>query len=721
MKRILISILFLHITTLVVKADHQWRTVVYAEDVWHYFVGTQEPPTQWNTLGFNASDWPTGQGGFGYGDNDDNTVVGSTVTVYIRINFQIYNISDISQAVLHVDYDDGFVAYINGSEVARSAVEGNPPKYDQIATISHEAFMYRYQDPELFKLNVASLQDGDNVLAIQVHNRNIGSSDLTIKAYLTVLNKDGEKYGNPPDWFSLPVPFEASVLPLFIIDTENNENIPDEPKINATMKIIDNGERNYITDEPNIYNGRVGVEIRGNYSATLPQKPYGIETRDENGQNNNVALWDFPKENDWILLANYNDKTFLRNTLIYHLFEKMGHYAPRTKHAEVIVNGSYDGIYVFTEKIKVDKGRVDIANLKAEDNEGDEVTGGYIFKIDYFDGDDGFYSSFHPIDDPNRRAFYVFHDPDKDEITSQQRIYLESFIKSFESVLYSNSFYEAGTGYDNYIDVSSFIDYFILGELSRNSDAFKKSKYYYKDKDSKGGLIQSGPVWDFDWAFKDLELYGLTNGEGWMYRINEWNRTPPSDGWMVRLMQDSTFVDKVNERYYSLRKTILSTSYLFNYVDSIHSLLDEAQEWHYKRWDILGKNVGASELGTPPSTYAGVMIQFKDWVSTRLRWLDRNIVKLYESATVRQTGIDNQPLSSFRLFPNMAPNSIFIENSTGIQQLEVYNSTGRKVISENYYGAYSVQLALDQLTSGLYIVQFTSNDFITHVSKFIKK
>ena len=720
MKRIYLSILFLYFTTFVVHAEQKWRTVVYAEDIWHYFIGIQEPPGQWNTINFNVTNWATGEGGFGYGDNDDNTVVGNTLSLYTRINFQIDNISEISKIVLHVDYDDGFVAYLNGTEIARRGLQGNPPAYNQTAA-EHEAVMYKGEKPDLFELNLSSLQEGENVLAIQVHNVSLNSSDLTIKAYLSVLTSAIDKFGNPPGWFSLTTPFESSNLPLFIVNTENGDQIPDEPKITANMKVIDHEGRNYLTDDANIYDGLVGIEIRGHYSSTLPQKPYGIETRDEYGQNKNVAFWDFPEENDWILLANYNDKTFLRNTIVYHLFEKMGHYAPRTKLCEVLVNGSYDGIYVFTEKIKIDKGRVDIANLKVDDNDGDEVTGGYIFKIDYFDGDDGFYSSFHPIDDPDRRAFYVFHDPDEDEITQSQSIYLESFIKSFESVLYSNSFYKTGTGYDNYIDLSSFIDYFLLGELSRNSDAFKKSKYYYKDKDSNGGLIQSGPVWDFDWAFKDLQLYGLTNGEGWMYRINEWNRTPPSDGWMVRLLQDSTFVDKVNERYYSLRNTLLSEDYLFSYVDSVQSLLDEAQKRHYQRWDILGKNVGASELGTPPDTYEGVIAQFKNWVETRLQWLDNNIVRLYESATVRQTGVSRHQLSYIRIFPNPAYNSVFIENSTGIQQLEIYNSMGQKVVSENYYGAYSVQLAVDQFANGLYIVQFISNDFTTHSSKFVKK
>ncbi len=126
--------------------------------------------------------------------------------------------------------------------------------------------------------------------------------------------------------------FKTSALPIVIINTPNGEKIPDEPKITADMKIIHNGsgQINNITDPGNIYSGKVGIEIRGRYSASLPQKPYGFETRDNAGNNLNVQILDMPEENDWVLTANYNDKAFLRNYLAFDIFRKMGHYAPRT-------------------------------------------------------------------------------------------------------------------------------------------------------------------------------------------------------------------------------------------------------------------------------------------------------------------------------------------------------------------------------------------------------
>jgi hypothetical protein len=179
-------------------------------------------------------------------------------------------------------------------------------------------------------------------------------------------------------------------IPLVVIEVNGGFSIPDEPKIKAHIKIIDHGpgQLNFASDSGNIYDGNAGIEVRGAYSASLPQKPYGFETRDSVAENLNVSLLGMPEENDWILLANYNDKAFLRNSLAGQIFRSMGHYAPRTMHCEVIVNGSYNGIYVLTEKIKRDKNRVDIARLEPTENHGDYVTGGYIFKTDYSSSED---------------------------------------------------------------------------------------------------------------------------------------------------------------------------------------------------------------------------------------------------------------------------------------------------------------------------------------------
>ena len=365
---------------------------------------------------------------------------------------------------------------------------------------------------------------------------------------------------------------DSTNIPLIMINT-NNQLIVDEPKINVDFKVIDNfpNSLNYPTDSGNIYSGIAGIEIRGSYSATLPQKPYGIETRDTQGNNNNVSLFGMPKENDWILIANYNDKTFLRNVLAFDLFEKMGHYAPRTKLCEVVVNDIYNGIYVFTEKIKRDNGRVDIAKLDLDDNFGDSLTGGYIFRVDYWNQNNSWISNYNNPNFPNDAVRYVYNYPDYDEITIQQKNYIQNLVGDFEDALWSNDFEDLILGYRPFINTRSFIDYFIVNEFARNVDGFKKSRNFYKDKSSKDSLIYAGPVWDFDWAYKDHSS-SMINGSGWRHDYSGPTDVKPP-GWYIRLLQDTTFANELNCRYFNLRNTIINY-----FIYSSFSMVSEPQK-----------------------------------------------------------------------------------------------------------------------------------------------
>lgn len=182
-----------------------------------------------------------------------------------------------------------------------------------------------------------------------------------------------------------PFVFTSSNLPIVTINTAG-QTIADSPSIIANMGIINNGVGaiNNLTDVPNEYNGNVAIEYRGNYSQSLPQKPYALELRDVNNLELNVPLLGMPLEHDWCLIANYNDKVFMRNTLAYKLATEMGHYATRSQFCEVVVNGSYQGVYVFMETIKRDNNRVNISRLDPIEISGLDVTGGYILKNDYW-------------------------------------------------------------------------------------------------------------------------------------------------------------------------------------------------------------------------------------------------------------------------------------------------------------------------------------------------
>jgi hypothetical protein len=512
---------------------------------------------------------------------------------------------------------------------------------------------------------------------------------------------------------------DSTNLPIFIIDTRG-QAIVDEPKINADLKIVYHSNKyDHVNDTPNIYDGNIGIEIRGRYSAMLPQKPFGLETRDSLGENLNVPLFHMPPENDWILLANYNDKTFMRNSLTFELFRQMGHYAPRTQFCEVILNGFYQGIYIFTEKIKRDKNRVDIAVLDQYDNSGDDVTGGYIFKIDYYDETNSWKSLYSPIGHSDKIVYFVYHYPDAKDITNDQKAYIKQFVNLMETEMYSFGSQRFIDRISNYIDINSFIDYFLLNELARNVDAYKKSSYFYKDRKNNGGRIHAGPVWDFDWAWKNINecFFGATDGSGWAFTVHQCDIWPVPPSWTVKLMNDVHFKRQAKDRYLALRNTIFSETYIFNYIDSVALVLDEAQKRHYQKWQILGFNVGVPEVEFQTITYEGEITKFKDWISKRLNWLDTQFTSVLVTGLDDQDTKNLQNRSDLRLYPNPVQSELKIESDKKILDISVYTHNGQLIKQIHYTNTINVR----DLSSGMYFIKVFYNEGSSLVDKFIKK
>jgi subtilisin-like proprotein convertase family protein len=517
-----------------------------------------------------------------------------------------------------------------------------------------------------------------------------------------------------------PFVFQSSNLPIVLINT-NGVEIPDDPKIDALMGIIDNGEGviNYITDTPNAFNGNIGIELRGNYSQGLPQKPYKFETRDAGGAEDDVALLGMPQEHDWCLIANYNDKVFMRNTLSYSLFEQMGNYATRSRYCEVVLNGSYQGVYMLMESIKRDNSRVDIAKLEADENTGLNVTGGYILKSDYWTNEDSWVSDFHPLDHPDRDVRLVYEYPKPEDITDAQKAYIQNFIYDMESALYGDNFADPVNGYAKYMDVDSFIDYFIVNELARNIDGFRKSFFFNKDKDVSATQIsklKAGPVWDFDWAFKNIwscSIFEATDGSGWAHHINDCEPDVASPGWHIRLLQDPAFANRLRCRYESYRESVMSNEALTAYIDDKAALLQEAQARHFEKWGNLGVNTGTPELEYDPSTFALQIDQFKNWINFRLAWLDANIPGTAQDCSLAVTD-PNQ--NGFEIYPNPVKDKAYISISTGIQPdtAIVYDLTGKRVFSGSISNG---SIDLSSVANGLYICTVLSEGSVIKTVK----
>lgn len=419
------------------------------------------------------------------------------------------------------------------------------------------------------------------------------------------------------------VNFTSSNLPIVVINTHGH-SILNEVKITADMGIIYNGEgqRNYVNNDYNNYNGKIGIEHRGSSSQSFPKKSYAFETRDENSANLNVSLLGMPDENDWILYGPYSDKSLIRNAIIFKLSNDIGCYATRTKFVELVLNGDYRGVYVLMEKIKRDKNRVNISNLRPEDIEGDQLTGGYIIKIDKIAGAqvDGWTSPFPPYPGTNNRIYYQYHYPQPNDINQPQKTYIQNHIHQWETILYGTKYKELFDGYYDWINMDSFVDHLILNEAARNVDAYRLSAFLYKDKNSKDSLIYAGPIWDFNLGFGNADYYDAWKPNGWqLYIIIPWDSFP-TPFWWTKIFEDNFFQNRLKYRWAQLRKNMFSGERISGIIDSLTSLLDEASARNFQRWNILGTYVWPNYfIG---STYNEEINYLKNWITERLHWMD---------------------------------------------------------------------------------------------------
>jgi subtilisin-like proprotein convertase family protein len=528
-------------------------------------------------------------------------------------------------------------------------------------------------------------------------------------------------FGNNP---ATAIPFTDSNLPLVIINT-NNQTIVDDPKIMVDFGIIYNGvgNRNNMTDPWNNYNGKAGVEYRGSSSQSAPKKPIGIELWDVNGNAIDSSLLGMPKESDWILIANYYDKSLLNNTLTYHLASEMGWYAARHQHVELIINGEYQGVYILMEKIKRDNNRVDIANLQVTDIAGDDVTGGYIVKIDKGTGSGGagWTSSFAPDTAVNNQTIYFQYEyPSEFAIVPQQETYIQAYIDSFETALAGPNFMDTTVGYPHFIDVNSFVDFFLINEVSRNVDGYRLSTYLHKDKNSNGGKLTIGPVWDFDLGWANANYCNGSDTTGWAY---DFAANCPGDYWQIpfwwdRLLQDPAFQDKVKCRWEELSQTALSVNYIHSYCDSMAVYLNESQQRNFTAWPILGIYVWPNPSPIP-TTYQGEIDELKNWYVARFTWMDTNMPGTLNGCNIASVN-ETSGSQNVNAYPNPFSNtinlSIYLPQNENVQ-IEVVNVMGQTVqpmqTIQHNGGTQVISLNMNEnLPAGIYLIRITAGGHV---------
>ena len=410
--------------------------------------------------------------------------------------------------------------------------------------------------------------------------------------------------------------FTDSNLPIVIIDTDGGANIPDEPKILATMKIIwhQDGSRNYMSDIDNPeflnYDGRIGIERRGYSSqAYSNKKPYGLETlKDDDISNNNVSLLGMPAENDWILNPLAFDQTGMRDVLSYELSNEMGQYASRSQYCEVVLNGNYRGLYVFMEKVKADKGRVNIEKMDETCNQVPEVTGGYIVQANRADNDPLAWQMLTYLNYWGWPVYteFLHHYPKHENITNAQDSYIHHTFLDLEESAHSHNT-SCTTGFPKVIDIPSFVDFMIMAEFSSNVDVYHLSTFFHKDR---CGKLRAGPIWDYNLAFGYDAFGDRSRYDVWQFD----NGDNVGPRFWKDLFDTEEFRCHLAKRWFELTEDGMPLDYerICSRMDEIDALIAEAVARDNQRWNQMPQ-------------HAQCVNDMKDWIQQRINWLNQNI------------------------------------------------------------------------------------------------
>ena len=409
-----------------------------------------------------------------------------------------------------------------------------------------------------------------------------------------------------------PFLFLSSNLPIVKLTTQGSA-INDNAKVPVLMQIIDHGVGviNYANDTVYAYEGTILTEWQGFTGPMYPKKNYDFDLVDVLGNKIDTTLLGMPAENDWIFKAEYLDHSLIKNTITYEFARRMGNYAPRIRPCEVILDGAYIGYYSLTEKVKRNTQRVDIAKLTPQDISGSALTGGYIIEMN-LNGDPGAWNSvFPPINNATNSnpVEFKFVYPKATSILPVQGAYIKNYVDSFELVLNGRNYLDPNSGYRQWIDVPSFIDFLIVNEFSVNYDSYGRSTYMYKEKDTDGGKLKIGPPWDYDRA---LSYGDMNSASGWVWEITHpyW----PYPFWWSKMYTDPVYQKELACRWKSLRADEFKTEAFMTFIDSVSNNINQAQARNFTVWNDLGG-----------STYSNEIQLLKTYLSTRLTWIDNTL------------------------------------------------------------------------------------------------
>lgn len=379
-------------------------------------------------------------------------------------------------------------------------------------------------------------------------------------------------------------------LPVMWIETENRNEITSKDEyIRGTFKLVEDVQTRSPGD---VIFDSLNIKGRGNSTWGMPKKPYRLKF------DKKIALLDESPDKSWVLLNNYADKTMLRNYIAFWFGERSNlGYTPKSHFVELMLNGRYNGTYLLCEKLKISKSRVNVGN------------DGFLLEIDAkSDADDVTFNTEHlsvPIN--IKEPELTFRD--------SNYIFITDFVRKAENVLFSHNFTDVKDGWRKYMDMDSFVDWYLINEIAKNNDAcFFTSCYMNLKRESGGGKLKMGPLWDFDRGYGNVNYNGTYAVEG--FWVN-------GASWYSRLFQDPVFVQKVKERFdyfYCLKYELMrEINENFHYLK--YAVLENENRWHTlyvyttPNYDIWGN-------------YENEVQSMKEWLSARLEWLKREFDKM---------------------------------------------------------------------------------------------
>lgn len=497
------------------------------------------------------------------------------------------------------------------------------------------------------KADIKTAKPGDTVhfsytAKNAVTGREISSGSPELKLWGTGKIEDGYTFGEP-GVYSFYLEYNGEVSETVVIDVKDDipaaENGFEGYATDLPAIVIDTGGKTinafkslpctvcvYGNKGGGVENGQLPdivtkgeIKVRGQSSAGFPKRQYSLHTINEDGSNNNIKLLGMPKENDWVLNGSYADKSLIRNGLAQTMLSEVMDYTPRTEYCEVYIrqkNGvlDYIGVYTLLESIKIDKDRVNIEKLDADDNLRPEITGGYIVSFDKLKGDE------NTVD--TTLGIMTIVKPSKDNITPAQDTYIKEYLKDFARTLRSDKRSDPENGLTAYIDPESVAPPLIMTELMKNIDGFAISTYFYKDRED---VLRYGPSWDYDLTFGNADYNDGTNPEGW-YVLNY-------TSFARNMMRDNTFAQLVIDTWRELRNDILTDENLDRYIDEELEKVGEAAvarscaRWP-NHWDgtYVWPNHNAGEYYT--SSHAEEIEKMRTFLHRRAKWMDRHIDEL---------------------------------------------------------------------------------------------